>query len=68
MINNIIVFKDLSIFFKNLVADGINAYPNEDFSQYVNFETQEPTFMAEEAAVPSHLIVISFDALQKSQC
>ncbi|MHB8205953.1 hypothetical protein [Mucilaginibacter sp.] len=66
MIANIIVVEDVSTFFKDLIAEGINAHPDEDFSQYVNSETQESTFTAEEAEVRNHLMAISFNVCEKA--
>jgi hypothetical protein len=64
MRNEIVNLNDVTIFFHDLVKEGVNAHPDEDFSQYINSETEEPTFSPEEADLRNRLMNKSFDVCE----
>jgi hypothetical protein len=53
--------KDVSVFFHDLIAEGVNAHPDNDFGQYINVETNEDTYTQEEADVRNSLMKKSFE-------
>ncbi|MBB6128628.1 hypothetical protein [Mucilaginibacter lappiensis] len=61
MISEIKNIKDVECFMKQLVAEGTNAHPDEDFNNYVNMESGEPAYTLEEAALRNSLMEQSFD-------
>lgn len=66
MIGEINNLKDVSDFFYGLFKEGINAHPDDDFSQYINTETGEPTYMPDDAEMRNHLMRKSFEVCDKS--
>lgn len=66
MIVDILTVEDVAAFFKNLFEEGVNAHPDEDFSQYINSETHEETYTSKEAAVRNKLMDKSFDVCKKA--
>ncbi len=56
-INNI---EDVSAFFQALYNEGVSAHPDDDFRDYINFETKEPTYTLDEAILRNRLMEISF--------
>jgi hypothetical protein len=57
-INNI---EDVSAFFQALYNEGVSAHPDDDFNDYVNYETNEPTYTSEEATLRNELMDKSFE-------
>ena len=66
MIRKIETLEDVAEFMHNLVEEGVNAHPDEDFSQYINIETEEPIYTPEEANLRNRLINRSFDVCEKA--
>ncbi|MFL9844067.1 hypothetical protein [Flavobacterium rhizosphaerae] len=56
-INNI---QDVETFFKDLYNEGVSAHPDDDFNDYINYETNEATYTVEEAIVRNELMNRSF--------
>ena len=57
MINKIEKVEDVKAFAKHLtVIEKISFHPDDDFSDYVNTETQEPTYSQEEAELRNDLM------------
>jgi len=65
MIQEIKNLDDIAEFMHNLVDEGVNAHPDEDFRNYVSMETGEDTFTAEEAEFRNNLMDASFDICEK---
>jgi len=61
MIQDIKTLADVQQFMHDLVKEGVNAHPDELFENYVNLETGEPTYTAEEATLRNLLMSQSFD-------
>jgi len=55
MINEIKNPADVEIFVIQLVAEGLNYHPDDDFENYVNTETDEPSYTADEAKIRNNL-------------
>lgn len=56
MISEILTIKDVEIFMKQLVDEGTNAHPDEDFNNYVNMDTNLPTYTKEQANERNNLM------------
>lgn len=41
--------KDVVAFAKQLIKEGVNFHPDDDFKNYINLETNERTYSTEEA-------------------
>ena len=41
--------KDVVAFAKQQIKEGVNFHPDDDFKNYINLETNEPTYSTEEA-------------------
>lgn len=61
-INNI---DDVKIFFQNLYLEGVSAHPDDDFNDYVNYETNEASYNMEEATLRNRLMNDSFEICEK---
>jgi hypothetical protein len=49
MLTEIKDLDDIILFTKQLIVEGVNVHPDDDFSDYVNMETGEPTYSKEGA-------------------
>lgn len=56
MLKQIKSTKDVVAFAKQLVKEGVNFHPDDDFKDYINLETKEPTFTNEEAELRNELM------------
>jgi hypothetical protein len=56
MITEILTVSDVEGFMRQLVHEGTNAHPDEDFYNYVNMETGLPAYTTEEAAKRNRLM------------
>lgn len=65
MIHKIEKLEDVAEFMHNLVEEGVNAHPDEDFKNYVNFESGADTFTESEADHRNKLMEASFDICEK---
>jgi hypothetical protein len=60
----IIEIKDLSdveAFTKELIKEGVNAHPDEDFNNYVDIETHLSTYTVQEASIRNDLMDKCFE-------
>lgn len=64
MIQEIADIEDVSQFFNDLFDEGVNAHPDEDFTQYINAETGEDTFSPQEAELRNTLMSQSFEVCE----
>ncbi len=55
MITRIETIEDVRAFVKQLVEEELNYHPDDDFTQYINIHTDEPTYSPEEAAARNEL-------------
>ena len=56
MIRTILTIKDVETFMKQLVDEGTNAHPDEDFNNYVNMNSGLPTYTQEQANERNYLM------------
>ena len=56
MITEILTIPDVEEFMRQLVQEGTNAHPDEDFNNYVNMGTGLPAYAPEEAAERNRLM------------
>lgn len=61
MIQKIENLEDIVEFMHTLIEEGVNAHPDDDFRNYVNFETGADTFTESEADHRNELMETSFD-------
>ncbi|HWZ15433.1 MAG TPA: hypothetical protein VNW95_09365 [Mucilaginibacter sp.] len=66
MIAEIKDIQDVDVFFHDLIKEGVNCHPDDDFTQYVNIETGEDTFTAQEAAIRNDLMSKAFEICENS--
>ncbi len=61
MIQEIKTVEDVKTFFNELLAENLNFHPDDQFEDYINYETKEPTYTDEEAALRYYLLEQAFD-------
>lgn len=66
MIINIVKIQDVSEFFSDLFKEGVNAHPDDDFNDYINYETKEPTYTSKEATIRNTLMNKSFEICENA--
>ena len=66
MIAQIIKIEDVSEFFSNLFREGVNVHPDDDFNDYINYETKEATYTLEEANLRNKLMNKSFEICENN--
>ena len=67
MIQEITNTEDIKTFFEELLAEGLNFHPDDPFEDYINYETKEPTYTEEEAALRNHLLEQAFDVCDRER-
>ena len=65
MIQEIKNTENIKTFFNELLAEDLNFHPDDRFEDYINYETKEPTYTEEEAALRNRLLEESFDVCEK---
>jgi hypothetical protein len=65
MIQEITTVEDVRTFFNELHAEDLNFHPDDDFTDYINNETREPTYTDDEAALRNHLLEQSFEVCER---
>src|SRR3954467_14025285 len=65
MITEINTPEDINIFAKDLIDEGLNFHPDEDFRNYVNLETGEDTYTVEEAEIRNKLMARCFEVCDR---
>lgn len=66
MIHKIENIEDVTIFFTDLFNEGVSAHPDDDFTDYINYETKEATYTIEEAMLRNELMNSSFIICEKA--
>ncbi len=67
MITEIKTLNDVSAFIVQLVAEGLNYHPDEDFNNYINIETHEPSYTKEEAQIRNDLNMQCFEVCGRNK-
>lgn len=60
MIQTIKTIDDIKVFFQQLLEEGLNFHPDEDFTNYINCETREDTYTKEESELRNRLMDDAF--------
>lgn len=66
MLKQIKTTKDAVAFAKQLIKEGVNFHPDDDFNNYINLETQEPTYTKAEANFRNELMNQCFAVYEKN--
>ena len=64
MIQEIKTIRDVKTFFEELLSEGLNFHPDDQFEDYINYETKEPTYTEEEAALRNNLLEQAFQVCE----
>jgi hypothetical protein len=56
MIQKIETIEDVKTFFAELMGEDLNFHPDNDFKDYINLHTDEPTYTEEEAELRNELV------------
>ena len=67
MIKTIESLEEVALFMKELVAEGLNYHPDDDFENYMNMETGGPSYTSEEAALRNWLNEQCFEVCEKNK-
>lgn len=65
MIMTIQNIQDVRDFFEILIAEGTNFHPDDDFSEYIVTETQEPAYSESEVKHYNELMAQCFEVCEK---
>lgn len=66
MLKQIKTTKDVVAFAKQLIKEGVNFHPDDEFKNYINLETNEPTYSTEEAEFRNKLMNQCFAVCEKN--
>jgi len=58
--------EEVIAFAKQLVKEGVNFHPDEDFKNYINIETSEPTYTEKEAELRNNLMTQCIATCEKN--
>ena len=67
MIAEITKIEHVSEFFSDLFGEGVNVHPDDDFKDYINYETKEETYTLEEATLRNRLMNKSFEICENAK-
>lgn len=66
MIQEINTVEDVKLFFNQLLDESLNFHPDEDFANYINIDTRQPTYSNEEAQLRNQLMDRSFEICEQN--
>lgn len=66
MITEIKTLDDVTEFVVQLVAEGLNYHPDDDFENYINIETGEPSYTPVEAFLRNRLNTQCFEVCESA--
>ena len=64
MIQAITNREDVEAFAQQLIAEGLNFHPDDDFCDYINLETKESTYSESEAQIRNQLMDRCFEVCE----
>lgn len=64
MISSIQTVGDVEVFAQQLIAEGLNFHPDDDFCNYINMETKESTYSEAEAQIRNQLMNRCFEVCE----
>ncbi len=65
MITEIKTIEDVQTFFKDLLAEDLNFHPDDNFADYINHETKQPSYTEKEAADRNRLLTQAFEVCER---
>lgn len=65
MIDKIQTLADVSAFAKQIISEGVSFHPDDNFNDYINFETREPCYSKAEAEKRNELMNECFEICEK---
>lgn len=65
MIQEINTVGDVRTFFNELLAEEVNFHPDDDFTDYIDYETMQPSYSESEAADRNRLLEQSFEVCDR---
>lgn len=66
MLKQITTTKDVVAFAKQLIKEGVSFHPDDDFNDYINLETEKPTYTKEDADFRNELMNQCFTVCEKN--
>jgi hypothetical protein len=66
MLKQITTTKDVVAFARQLIKEGVSIHPDDDFNDYINFESKEPIYSKEQAAFRNELMNQCFTVCEKN--
>lgn len=66
MIQTITTIEDVKTFFLQLLEEGVNFHPDEDFANYINGETKKDTYTRQEADLRNRMMDESFAVCEQN--
>lgn len=66
MIAEIKTVKDVELFTKQIIAEGVSIHPDDDFRDMINLETSLPVYSEAEAEIRNNLMEQAFAVCEKS--
>ena len=65
MIEQIKTIKDVKTFAKQLINEGLNFHPDDDFNDYINVDTKKRSYTKSEASLRNKLMDESFKVCEE---
>ena len=65
MIPKIESLEDVAVFSKELILEGTNFHPDDDFANYINIDTNQPAYTPEASELRNKLVNQCFDVCEK---
>jgi hypothetical protein len=66
MIEAITNINDVEQFFNQLIGEGVNFHPDDDFGDYIDCEAHQPTFTSDEATLRNTMLDDCFTVCEQS--
>lgn len=66
MIKKVENYKDVIAFAKQIIKEGVSFHCDDDFNDYVNFKTNQPTYTKQEADLRNKLMERCFEVCEKT--
>ena len=61
IVNELSRLEDVKIFFQQILNEGINFHPDTDFLDYINLQSNQPTYSVADANLRNKLLEESFE-------
>lgn len=67
MMIEILTIEDVKLFAKQLLDEGLSFHPDDDFNDYVNYSSQQPSYNVEDADLRNKLMNQCFEICEKEE-